>query len=113
MLLKECAQQLNLAESTISRAVNQKYLSCPRGVFPMRYFFSQTAVTGEDDEGISQNVIKALMVQLIDSEDKTKPYSDNDLMKILQRQGIHISRRTVAKYRDLLNIAPASGRKVV
>lgn len=111
MLLKECAQHLNLAESTISRAVNQKYLSCPRGIFPMRYFFSQTAVTGEDDEGISQNVIKAVMVQLIDTEDKSRPYSDNELMKLLQRQGINISRRTVAKYRDLLHIASASGRK--
>lgn len=112
MLLKECAQHLELAESTISRAVNQKYLACPRGVFPMRYFFSQTAVTGEDDEGISQNVIKALIVQIIDSEDKSKPYSDNDLMKMLQRQGITISRRTVAKYRDLLQIAAAGGRRV-
>lgn len=112
MLLKECAQHLDLAESTISRAVNQKYLSCPRGVFPMRYFFSQTAVTGDDDEGISQNVIKALIVQMIDMEDKSKPYSDNELMQLLQRQGIHISRRTVAKYRDVLNIAPANGRKI-
>ena len=111
MLLKECAQHLDLAESTISRAVNQKYLSCPRGIFPIRYFFSQTAVTGEDDEGISQNVIKAMMVQLIGGEDKNKPYSDNELMKLLQRQGINISRRTVTKYRDLLQIAPASGRK--
>lgn len=113
MLLKECAQHLDLAESTISRAVNQKYLSCPLGVFPMRYFFSQTAVIGEDDEGISQNVIKAMIAQIIDSEDKTKPYSDNDLMKLLQHQGINISRRTVAKYRDLLQIAPANGRRVV
>ena len=111
MLLKECAQHLDLAESTISRAVNQKYLSCPRGIFPIRYFFSQTAVTGEDDEGISQNVIKAMIVQLIGGEDKNKPYSDNELMKLLQRQGINISRRTVTKYRDLLQIAPASGRK--
>lgn len=111
MLLKECAQHLDLAESTISRAVNQKYLSCSRGIFPIRYFFSQTAVTGEDDEGISQNVIKAMIVQLIGGEDKNKPYSDNELMKLLQRQGINISRRTVTKYRDLLQIAPASGRK--
>ena len=111
MLLRECEQHLDLAESTISRAVNQKYLSCPRGIFPIRYFFSQTAVTGEDDEGISQNVIKAMIVQLIGGEDKNKPYSDNELMKLLQRQGINISRRTVTKYRDLLQIAPASGRK--
>lgn len=111
MLLKDCAQYLELAESTISRAVNQKYLSCPRGVFPLRYFFTQTAVTGNDEEGISQNVIKALMVQIISKENKQKPYSDNQLMKMLQQQGIHISRRTVAKYRDLLNIPPAGGRR--
>ncbi|WP_027009029.1 RNA polymerase factor sigma-54 [Conchiformibius kuhniae] len=112
MLLKDCAQYLELAESTISRAVNQKYLSCPRGVFPLRYFFTQTAVTGEDEEGISQSVIKALMVQIIDSENKHKPYSDSQLMKLLQQQGINISRRTVAKYRDLLNI-PAAGKRRV
>lgn len=111
MLLKECAQHLDLAESTISRAVNQKYLSCPRGMFPLRYFFSQTAVTGEDDEGISQNVIKALLVQIINTENKQKPYSDNELMNLLKQQGISISRRTVAKYRDLLGIAAASGRQ--
>ena len=112
MLIKDCAQHLELAESTISRAVNQKYLSCPRGVFPLRYFFTQTAVTGEDEEGISQSVIKALLVQIIDSENKHKPYSDNDLMKLLQQQGINISRRTVAKYRDLLHI-PSAGRRRV
>lgn len=111
MLLKECAQQLELAESTISRAVNQKYLACPRGIFPLRYFFSQTAVTGEDDEGISQNVIKALLVQMINGENKQKPYSDNELMNLLKQQGISISRRTVAKYRDLLGIQAASGRQ--
>lgn len=111
MLLKECAQHLELAESTISRAVNQKYLSCPRGLFPLRYFFSQTAVTGEDDEGISQNVIKALLVQIINGENKQKPYSDNELMNLLKQQGISISRRTVAKYRDLLGIPAANGRQ--
>lgn len=111
MLLKECAQQLDLAESTISRAVNQKYLSCPRGIFPLRYFFSQTAVTGEDDEGISQNVIKALILQIVNSENKKKPYSDNELMHLLKQQGITISRRTVAKYRDLLGIRSASNRQ--
>lgn len=111
MLIKECAQYLDLAESTISRAVNQKYLACPRGIFPLRYFFSQTAVMGEDDEGISQNVIKALMVQMIESENKQKPYNDSEIMKLLQQQGINISRRTVAKYRDLLNIPAASGRQ--
>ncbi|MDO5357390.1 MAG: RNA polymerase factor sigma-54 [Conchiformibius sp.] len=111
MLLKDCAKHLNLAESTISRAVNQKYLACPRGVFPLRYFFTQTAVTGGDEEGISQNVIKALMVQIIEKENKHKPYSDSELVKLLQQQGIAISRRTVAKYRDLLNIPAAAGRR--
>ena len=111
MLLKECARHLDRAESTVSRAVNQKYLSCPRGIFPLRYFFTQTAVTGGDEEGVSQSVIKALMVQIIEKENKHKPYSDSELVKLLQQQGIAISRRTVAKYRDLLNIPAAAGRR--
>lgn len=111
MLLKECAQHLGRAESTISRAVNQKYLSCPRGLFPLRYFFTQSAVTGDDEEGISQSAIKALLSQIIEKENKNKPYNDNELVQLLQQQGIQISRRTVAKYRDLLNIPAANSRR--
>ena len=110
MLLKDAAAELGVAESTVSRAVNQKYLACPRGVFALRYFFTQ-AVATDSGEGASQNAVKAILGQLIDSEDKHKPYSDEALSKLLKQRGIEMARRTVAKYREALNIAPAHQRK--
>ncbi len=113
MLLKDAAQTLELAESTVSRAVNQKYLACPRGVFALRYFFSQAVSAADGEEGTSQNAVKAMLAQLIQSEDKKKPYSDEALGNLLKKQGVDIARRTVAKYREALEIPPASQRKVI
>ncbi|UOO82362.1 RNA polymerase factor sigma-54 [Uruburuella testudinis] len=110
MLLKDAAAELGVAESTVSRAVNHKYLSCPRGVFALRYFFTQ-AVATEDGEGASQSAVKAVMAQLVAAENKQKPYSDEALSKLLKQQGIDIARRTVAKYREALHIPPAHQRK--
>lgn len=110
MLLKECAQHLNLAESTISRAVSNKYLACPQGLFALRYFFSH-AVSGDTKEGLSANAIKSVISQLVDNEDKRKPYSDCMLHKFLHQQGIDIARRTVAKYREQLGIPPVQHRR--
>ncbi len=112
MLLKDAAQALELAESTISRAVNHKYLACPRGVFALRYFFSQAVSAADGEEGTSQNAVKAMIAQLIEDEDKKKPYSDEALSKLLKLQGVDIARRTVAKYREVLDIPPTSQRKV-
>ena len=111
MLLKEAAAELGVAESTVSRAVNHKYLACPRGVFALRYFFTQAVDAGEDGEGTSQSAVKAILAQLISDENKQKPYSDEALGRLLQQQGIDIARRTVAKYREALNIPPAHQRK--
>lgn len=111
MLLKDAAAELGVAESTVSRAVNHKYLSCPRGVFALRYFFTQ-AVCAEDGEGVSQNAVKAVITQLVESEDKFKPHSDEMLSKLLKQQGIDIARRTVAKYRESLNIPSATQRRL-
>ena len=110
MLMKDAAADLGVAESTVSRAVNHKYLSCPRGVFALRYFFTQ-AVSAEDGEGVSQSAVKAVIAQLIEGEDKQKPYSDETLSSLLKQQGIDIARRTVAKYREVLNIPSAHQRK--
>ena len=112
MLLKDAAQALELAESTISRAVNHKYLACPRGVFALSYFFSQAVSAADGEEGTSQNAVKAMIAQLIEDEDKKKPYSDEALSKLLKLQGVDIARRTVAKYREVLDIPPTSQRKV-
>lgn len=114
MLLKDCANELGLAESTISRAVSNKYLACPQGLFPLRYFFSQNAVTSNvDGEGISANAIKSMIAQLVANEDKAQPLSDFTLHKILSQQGINIARRTVAKYREQLGLPTVQQRRSV
>lgn len=112
LTLKETAQALELAESTISRAVNQKYLACPQGVFALRYFFSQAVSQNEhNQQGSSQTAVKTLIQTLIEQEDARKPYSDTELTGQLAKQGITLARRTVAKYREELKIAPAHQRK--
>lgn len=113
MLLKDCAKQLGLAESTISRAVNGKYLACPQGLFALRYFFSQNAVSNEQGagEGISANAIRSIMLQIVNHENKQKPYSDCALHQLLQQHGIRIARRTVAKYREQLGIPTVQQRR--
>ncbi|MDK4537443.1 RNA polymerase factor sigma-54, partial [Kingella kingae] len=114
MLIKDCASALELAESTISRAVNSKYLACPQGLFALRYFFSQNAIgSNQGEDGISGNAIRSLIAQIVDNEDKTKPLSDTDLHQLLQQQGITIARRTVAKYREQLGIPTVQQRRQV
>ncbi|MCP1771454.1 RNA polymerase sigma-54 factor [Neisseria perflava] len=111
MLLKDAAAALDVAESTISRAANQKYLACPRGLFALRYFFTQAVSADADNEGISQSAVKAMLGQLIEHENSSKPYSDEALVRLLQQQGVEIARRTVAKYRESLGLPPAHQRK--
>lgn len=113
MTIKDTAQELGLAESTVSRAVNQKYLACPQGVFPLRYFFSQAAVYAdeEDEQGVSAGAVKAVMESLFASENKAKPLSDQAIADRLALQGMTLARRTVAKYREEMNFPPAHQRK--
>lgn len=113
LLLKDAAIELNVAESTISRAVNQKYLACSRGIFALRYFFTQAINTDVDNEGISQCAAKAIIAQLISSEKPCSPYSDEALVKMLKQQDITLARRTIAKYRESLEIPPAHKRKFI
>lgn len=112
LTLKQAAQALSLAESTISRAVNQKYLACPRGVFALRYFFNQAvAQSPRNSTGSSSLAIKTLLAALIAEEAPNNPYSDAELTAQLAKQDITLARRTVAKYREALKIAPAHQRK--
>lgn len=108
--LKQVAEALEIHESTVSRSINGKYMQTPRGVFEIRYFFS-SGVTGAGGEGMSSNSIKTFIKEIVDSEDPKKPYSDQDMVEILSGKGIEISRRTVAKYRECMNILSSSKRK--
>lgn len=113
LTLKTTAQELGLAESTISRAINQKYLICSQGIFPLRYFFSLAVSTNNDTSaGNSQTAVKSLLQTLISQEDPRRPFSDSYLAEQLAKQGINLARRTVAKYREALKIAPAHQRKL-
>lgn len=110
LTLKQVADDLGIHESTVSRAINGKYMQTPRGVFEIKYFFS-SGVAGSDGEGVSSNSIKSMIKEIIDSEDPKAPYSDQDMVKLLSDKGIEISRRTVAKYREGMNILSSSKRR--
>lgn len=110
LTLKQVAEALNIHESTVSRSINGKYMQTPRGVFEIKYFFS-SGVTGGSGEGMSSNSIKTFIKEIVESEDPKKPYSDQDMVEILSQKGIEISRRTVAKYREGMNILSSSKRR--
>jgi RNA polymerase sigma-54 factor len=119
MRLLDIAQQLQLHESTVSRAIKGKYLQCSRGVFPLHYFFTTgiatqmpTKTQAETQTQISSQTVKEKISRIIETEDKNAPYSDRKITELLNEMGIEISRRTVAKYREAMGIAGASGRKI-
>ncbi len=112
LTLREVADVISMHESTVSRVTNQKYVQTPRGVLPLKFFFSSSlgTSTGED---ASARAVKAQIRKLVSDEDSTKPLTDSDLVNALQVRGVKIARRTVAKYRDQLGILPARMRKRV
>jgi RNA polymerase sigma-54 factor len=112
LVLREIADLLGLHESTISRVTSQKYMATPRGIFELKYFFG-SHVSTDTGGACSATAIRALIKQLISAEDGKKPLSDSQLSEILGQQGIVVARRTVAKYRESLNIPPVNLRKTL
>ena len=110
LVLKDIAEILELHESTISRVSTQKYLSCRQGTFEFKYFFSSQVQT-KTGGSISSTAIKTLMSQIIEAEDALTPLSDTDLVNMMSNQGIVVARRTIAEYRDILQIPPVHLRK--
>ena len=112
LTLREVADVISMHESTVSRVTNQKYAQTPRGVLPLKFFFSSSLGTtvGED---ASARAVKARIEKLVADENTAKPLTDSDIVKTLAEHGVKIARRTVAKYRDQLNILPARMRKRV
>ena len=112
MSLADVAGRIGVHESTVSRAVKDKYIQCSMGVYPLSYFFSRSLGTGSGgEEAASPDAAKALLKKLIAGEDKKKPLSDQKLCQMMTAQGCPLSRRTVAKYRDELHIPSTTGRK--
>ena len=110
LVLREIADQVGLHESTISRVTTQKYMLTSRGIFELKYFFGSSVST--DTGGMcSATAIRALIKQLVQAEDGKKPLSDHRISDILAQQGIVVARRTVAKYREAMQIQPANLRK--
>jgi len=112
LTLKEIADTVELHESTISRVTTQKYMMTPRGLYEFKYFFGSSLAT-EEGGATSSTAIRALIKQVIESENPAKPLSDNTIAELLGKQGFVVARRTVAKYRELLNIPPANQRKSI
>ncbi len=110
MLLRDVAEALEMHESTISRVTTRKYMHTPRGIFELKYFFSAAAGTYTGDETTSVTAIKHRIKQLTDEEKPDNILSDDMIVELLARQGIKIARRTVAKYREGMNI-PTSGQR--
>jgi RNA polymerase sigma-54 factor len=109
--LQDAAEALEIHESTVSRAIRDKYLQCSWGIFPMNYFFSKSISTGNSNGRMTTEHVKKLMEDIVNEEDKKKPLSDRAIAERLIERGVKISRRTVAKYREEMGVKDASGRK--
>jgi RNA polymerase sigma-54 factor len=110
MILRDVADDVQMHESTISRVTTNKYMHSPRGIYELKYFFNSSISMASGDAIASKSVQEEIR-KIIGSENKQKPYSDNEIVDILESSGITIARRTVAKYRDILGILPSSKRK--
>ncbi|MGA8875833.1 MAG: RNA polymerase factor sigma-54, partial [Candidatus Korobacteraceae bacterium] len=111
MMIKEVAEEIGVHPSTVSRAVANKYAHTPQGVFELRYFFSES-VNGPEGSSTSLLILKRRVKKLIEDEDPTKPLTDEQITRILQSQGIQVTRRTVAKYREDMRIPSTHQRRV-
>ena len=110
MILKDIAEKVNLDISTISRVANSKYVQTNYGIFPLKYFFSES-MSKDTGEEVSTREVKRILQDAVEGEDKRKPLTDEKLMNLLKQKGYPIARRTVAKYREQLNIPVARLRK--
>ncbi|NLV93904.1 MAG: LacI family DNA-binding transcriptional regulator, partial [Candidatus Riflebacteria bacterium] len=112
LTLQDVANKAGVHESTVSRATSGKFAQTPRGLLELKFFFSGAANTG-DGEDVSTMAVKKRIQDLIKGENPKKPLSDNSVVELLKKDGIILARRTVAKYRDELNIPGSSARKGV
>ena len=110
MILKDVAERAKLDVSTVSRVSNSKYVQTNFGIYPLRFFFSDSYTT-EKGEELSVREIKRVLQEIVDQEDKNTPYNDDELTERMNQKGFPLARRTVAKYRQLLNIPTARLRR--
>jgi RNA polymerase sigma-54 factor len=111
MVLRDIADELTLHESTISRVTTNKYVHTPHGIYELKYFFNSAISRSDGEEDMASESVKEKIKVLVSGEDPKKPLSDQQLTEMLAEQKIVIARRTVAKYREALNILPSNKRK--
>ena len=112
LVLRDVANDIGMHESTVSRVVTNKYMHTPQGVFEMKYFF-HSGISSQYGESVSSVTIKQRIRKIIENEDPRKPLSDSKIVSILQREGLELARRTIAKYREELKIPTSNQRKVL
>jgi len=110
MVLRDVAEDVGMHESTISRVTSNKYMDTPHGIFELKYFFN-SSINSILGEAVASESVKERIKQLVKGEDSSDPYSDQEVVEILERENISIARRTVAKYREMLGILPSSKRR--
>jgi RNA polymerase sigma-54 factor len=112
LILRDVAEDIGMHESTISRVTTNKYVYTPQGMFELKFFFN-SSINQLEGDGIASQAVKSKIKHLITHEDHRKPLSDQQIVELLKKENVNIARRTVAKYRDMLNILPSSKRKKV
>jgi RNA polymerase sigma-54 factor len=112
LVLRDVANDIGMHESTVSRVVNNKYMHTPQGVYEMKYFF-HSGISSSFGESVSSVTIKQRIRKIIEAEDQRRPLSDSKIMNILQKEGLVLARRTIAKYREELKIPTSNQRKVL
>jgi RNA polymerase sigma-54 factor len=112
LILREIAEEVGLHESTISRVTSNKYINTPRGIYELKFFFGSSIDNSSGNE-LASTAIRAKIKEVIKQEDPKKPLSDSEIVLLLKNQDINIARRTVAKYREILNISPTNLRKIL
>lgn len=110
LILKDVAEDISMHESTVSRVTTNKYVHTPQGIFELKYFFN-AGISRRNGEELASEAVKTKIKNLIDNEDSAHPYSDQKIVELLRREGIDIARRTVAKYREQLNVLSSSKRR--
>jgi RNA polymerase sigma-54 factor len=111
LVLRDVANDIGMHESTVSRVVNNKYMHTPQGVYEMKYFF-HSGISSSYGENVSSVTIKQRIKKIIEGEDTKRPMSDSKIMNLLQKEGLMLARRTIAKYREELRIPTSNQRKV-